>query len=126
MIMGIKKLSNVFLFPSLFSSNTSCFMIWWQLTVLSVCLYAEPTMVCLFFLLYFTSVVILIVLHWLYYYVQFPAFLWSAFQTKPDSRHFSASVLGQTQLQSPCFGTPPEPARLGKCSLRERKRETLC
>lgn len=68
-------------------------MIWWQLTVLSVCLYAEPTMVCLFVFCFFlslfllmTSVVILIVLHCLYYYVQFPAFLWSAFQTKTDSR----------------------------------------
>lgn len=32
-----------------FSSNTLCSMTWWQLTVLSVCLCAEPMMVCLVF-----------------------------------------------------------------------------
>ena len=32
-----------------FSSNTLCSMTWWQLTVLSVSLYAEPMMVCLGF-----------------------------------------------------------------------------
>lgn len=47
---GSRSCLNFLIYISLFfSSNTSCFMIWWQLTVRSVCLYAEPTMVCWIF-----------------------------------------------------------------------------
>lgn len=42
----IWSLKQLYLFLFSFSSNTSCFMIWWQPTVLSVFLYAAPTMVC--------------------------------------------------------------------------------
>lgn len=42
----IWSLKQLYLFLFSFSSNTSCFMIWWQPTVLSVYLYAAPTMVC--------------------------------------------------------------------------------
>lgn len=96
MIMGIKKPSNVFLcflpfFPAIRHAS------WYggsSQYCPCVCMPSQQWFVYLFFVFCFflslfllmTSVVILIVLHCLYYYVQFPAFLRSAFQTKTDSR----------------------------------------
>lgn len=45
--------------------------------------------------------VMLKAVHSLHYSIHFPAFLMSAFQTRPDNRYFSDSLLGQTQLHSP-------------------------
>lgn len=59
----------------------------------------------------------------MYYSIQSPAFLKRAFQTKPDSRHFSASLLGRTQLHShTALAVLQMAARVGQCRHRERER----
>lgn len=68
--------------------------------------------------------VMLLAIHSLHYSIHFPAFLMSAFQTRPDNRHFSASVLGQTQLHSPpALAVLQMAAGVGQCRHRQRHRQ---
>lgn len=75
--------------------------------------------------------VMLIAVHSLHYSIHFPAFLMSAFQTRPDNRYFSDSLLGQTQLHSPpALAVLQMAAGVGQCRDKrgggERERERLC
>lgn len=47
----------------------------------------------------------------------------SAFQIRGDIIYFSASVLGQNQVQSPCFVSPPDCDRAGQCRFGKRNRD---
>ncbi len=134
MVMGIKKLSKVFYLLSFFQQYIMLHDMVAAHSIVRVSVCRANNGLSIFFcflrLFFFFADglcrVIFIVVHCMYYPTKFPAFLESALQTEPDSRHFSASVLGQTQLLShPALAVLQMAVGLGQCRLRERDRESV-